>query len=186
MILTFSGCEYLLTCIKLFAPSRRQRVGGATTLSGPYSRIEVSLAHTTRRSHDYQTLVLLMSFFLSSISPIRAAAFVPAGLAIFLAGCGEAQKPQPAPQPPKVTVAKPIARTIVDQDEYVGRFVAVDSVEIRARVSGYLDKVHFQDGQYVKQGDILFTIDKRPFQNTFDQASANLETRKVQSRLCRS
>ncbi len=117
-----------------------------------------------------------MSFFLSSISPIRAAALAPAGLAIFLAGCGEAQKPQPAPQPPKVTVAKPIVRTIVDQDEYVGRFVAVDSVEIRARVSGYLDKVHFQDGQYVKQGDILFTIDKRSFQNTSAQASANLET----------
>ena len=117
-----------------------------------------------------------MSFFLNSISPIRAAALAPAGLAIFLAGCGETQKPQPAPQPPKVTVAKPIVRTIVDQDEYVGRFVAVDSVEIRARVSGYLDKVHFQDGQYVKQGDILFTIDKRSFQNTSAQASANLET----------
>ena len=117
-----------------------------------------------------------MSFFLSSISPIRAAALAPAGLAIFLAGCGETQKPQPAPQPPKVTVAKPIVRTIVNQDEYVGRFVAVNSVEIRARVSGYLDKVHFQDGQYVKQGDILFTIDKRSFQNTSAQASANLET----------
>ena len=50
----------------------------------------------------------------------------------------------------------------------------VDSVEVRARVSGYLDKVHFQDGQMVKQGDLLFTIDKRPFQNTLDQARANL------------
>jgi membrane fusion protein, multidrug efflux system len=117
-----------------------------------------------------------MSFALNLTSPIRAAALVPVGLAIVLAACGEAQKAQPAPQPPKVTVAKPIVRTIVDQDEYVGRFVAVDSVEIRARVSGYLDKVHFQDGQYVKQGDILFTIDKRPFQNTSAQASANLET----------
>jgi len=80
--------------------------------------------------------------------------------------------------PPKVTVARPVQRTIVDHDEYVGRFVPVESVEIRARVSGYLAKVHFQDGQYVKQGDILFTIDKRPFQNTFDQAAANLETAK--------
>jgi RND family efflux transporter MFP subunit len=97
-------------------------------------------------------------------------------LAVLLVGCGEGQKQQAAPPPARVTVAKPVARTIVDQDEYVGRFVAVDSVEIRARVSGYLDKVHFQDGQYVKQGDILFSIDKRPFQNTFDQATANLET----------
>ncbi len=94
-----------------------------------------------------------------------------------LAGCGEAQKPA-APPPPTVTVAKPVKRTIVDQDEYVGRFVAVDAVEVRARVSGYLDKVHFQDGQIVKQGDLLFTIDKRPFQNTLDQARANLELAK--------
>ena len=97
--------------------------------------------------------------------------------ASLLAGCGEAQK-QAAPPPPKVTVAKPIKRTIVDQDEYVGRFVPVDVVEIRARVSGYLDKLHFTDGQIVKQGDLLFTIDNRPYQNTLDQARANLETAK--------
>jgi RND family efflux transporter MFP subunit len=94
-----------------------------------------------------------------------------------LAGCGQGQQ-QAAPPPPKVTVAEPIKRTIVDQDEYVGRFVAVDFVEVRARVSGYLDKIHFQDGQTVKQGDLLFTIDKRPFQNTLDQARANLELAK--------
>ena len=91
-----------------------------------------------------------------------------------LAGCGQGQNQPAAPPPPKVTVAKPVVRTIVDQDEYVGRFVAVDVVEVRARVSGYLDKVHFQDGQAVKQGDLLFTIEKRPFQNTLDQARANL------------
>jgi multidrug efflux system membrane fusion protein len=99
-------------------------------------------------------------------------------LAGVLAGCGEGQRQQAAPPPPKVTVAKPALRTIVDQDEYVGRFVAVDVVEVRARVSGYLDKVHFTDGQIVKQGDLLFTVDKRPFQNTLDQARANLETAK--------
>ena len=105
------------------------------------------------------------------------AVVVLVGLAPVLAGCGESAK-QAAPPPPKVTVAKPVKRTIVDQDEYVGRFVAVDVVELRARVSGYLDKIYFQDGQIVKQGDLLFTIDKRPFQNTLDQARANLETAK--------
>jgi RND family efflux transporter MFP subunit len=63
---------------------------------------------------------------------------------------------------------------VIDMDEYVGRFVAVNSVEIRARVSGYLDQVHFTDGQMVKQGDLLFTVDKRPFATTLDQAKANL------------
>jgi len=90
-----------------------------------------------------------------------------------LAGCGECPK-SAAPPPPTVTVAKPAQRPVVDQDEYVGRFVAVNNVEVRARVSGYLDGIHFQDGQLVKQGDLLFTIDRRPFQNTLDQARANL------------
>ena len=95
------------------------------------------------------------------------------GLAPLLFGCGEAQK-QAAPPPPKVTVAKPVKRTIVDQDEYVGRFVAVESVEVRARVSGYLAGIHFQDGQIVKKGDLLFMIDRRPFEATLAQAQASL------------
>ncbi len=99
-------------------------------------------------------------------------------LASALAGCSEGPKTPPAPPPPNVTVAKPLKRTIVDQDEYVGRFVPVDMVEVRARVSGYLDAVHFEDGQMVKAGDLLFTIDKRPFQNTLDQAQANLAVAK--------
>ena len=101
-------------------------------------------------------------------------------LAPVLAACGERQQQQAAPPPPPaVTVAKPIKRAIVDQDEYVGRFVAVEAVEIRARVSGYLDKIHFTDGQIVKQGDLLFTIDRRPFENTLDQVRANLAQAKA-------
>ena len=110
-------------------------------------------------------------------SSTRALAAVAIALACLLTGCGQGQKQAAAP-PPKVTVAKPTQRTIVDQDEYVGRFVPVDVVEIRARVSGYLDRIHFIDGQILKQGDLLFTIDKRPFQNTLDQSRANLETAK--------
>jgi RND family efflux transporter MFP subunit len=63
---------------------------------------------------------------------------------------------------------------IADQDEYVGRFVAVESVEVRARVSGYLQAIHFQDGQIVKAGDLLFTIDRRPFKAALAQAQASL------------
>jgi len=95
-------------------------------------------------------------------------------LVLSIAGCGESQQPAPSPPPPAVTVAPPVKRNIVDYDEYVGRFVSIDAVEVRARVSGYLDHIRFVDGQLVKQGDLLFTIDKRPFQTALDQAKANL------------
>ena len=93
-----------------------------------------------------------------------------------LAGCGSNPAPaqNAAPPPPTVTIAKPEKRTIVDEDEYVGRFVAIDSVEVRSRLSGYLASVNFTDGQMVKKGDLLFTIDRRPFQVVLDQARANL------------
>ncbi|HXF54719.1 MAG TPA: efflux RND transporter periplasmic adaptor subunit [Hyphomicrobiaceae bacterium] len=97
-------------------------------------------------------------------------------LAVSLGSCGrdpQAQSGGPPPAP-QVTVAQPERRTITDREEYVGRFVAIDAVEVRARVSGYLEKVHFQDGQMVKQGDLLFTIDPRPFRNALDQARALL------------
>jgi len=94
-------------------------------------------------------------------------------LAATLAACEQHQQAA-APPDPAVTVASPTRKTVVDQDEYVGRFVAVDSVDIRARVTGYLDRVHFTDGQMVKQGDLLFTIDPRPFQTALDQAKATL------------
>jgi RND family efflux transporter MFP subunit len=115
--------------------------------------------------------------FLPSIRLVRRIAVCATAVA-FLAACERNEQQASSPPPPAVTVAKPVKRTIVDYDEYVGRFVAVDSVEIRARVSGYLDSVDFKDGQIVKQGDLLFTIDRRPFQNTLDQARANLEQAK--------
>lgn len=102
-------------------------------------------------------------------------------LALTLGGCEEPQSKAQAtpPPPPQVTVAMPVRRMIADADEYVGRFVAVDSVEVRARVSGYLEAIHFTDGQMVKKGDILFTIDRRPFQAALDQANANLAQAKA-------
>ena len=106
-----------------------------------------------------------------NLVPARVACLI---VILALAGCGEGAPKQAAPPPPAVTVAKPTKQTVTDYDEYVGRFVSVDMVEMRARVSGYLEKIGFQDGQLVKQGDLLFTIDRRPFETTVAQTKAQL------------
>ncbi len=103
--------------------------------------------------------------------------FVLSFVAAFLAGPALAQGPAAAP--PSVTVAKPVTKDITEWDDFIGRFEAVDQVEIRARVSGYLDKVHFQDGALVKVGDPLFTIDKRPYQAALEEAEANVASAQV-------
>jgi RND family efflux transporter MFP subunit len=94
--------------------------------------------------------------------------------ACVLAGCSQGHEQKAAAPPPTVTVAKAVQRTVVDEDEYVGRFVAVDSVEVRSRLSGYLAAIHFTDGQMVKKGDLLFTIDRRPFEIVLQRMRANL------------
>ena len=100
--------------------------------------------------------------------------------ALALSACGQPVAQQSGPPPaPQVTVANPASRTVNDHDEYVGRFLAIDEVNLRARVSGYLDKIHFTDGQRVKEGDLLFTIDQRPFKIALDQAKANLAQAKA-------
>ncbi|WP_375230077.1 efflux RND transporter periplasmic adaptor subunit [Roseobacter sp. S98] len=76
--------------------------------------------------------------------------------------------------PPVVTVAKPVVKQIVEDDEFVGRFGASGEVNVRARVSGFLDKVHFVDGSLVEQGQLLFTIDQRQFQTAVRQARAQI------------
>ena len=85
----------------------------------------------------------------------------------------------PPNTPPPVTVAKPVVKDIREWDEFIGRFEAVDEVEVRARVSGYLDKVHFRDGAIVKAGDLLFTIDQRPYRTTLQEAEATLASTKA-------
>ncbi len=81
--------------------------------------------------------------------------------------------------PPPVTVAKPVMRDVVDSDDFVGRFEAVDEVSIRARVGGYLQEVHFTDGALVKKGDLLFVIDQRPYLIAAAEANAQLEVAKA-------
>ncbi|MEM6482204.1 MAG: efflux RND transporter periplasmic adaptor subunit, partial [Pseudomonadota bacterium] len=81
-----------------------------------------------------------------------------------------------------VEVAQPLVRTIVDWDEYTGRFEAVQRVEIRPRVSGYIEEINFRDGQLVQKGDLLMKIDQRPFQTTLDSATAQLAAARAAQR----
>jgi RND family efflux transporter MFP subunit len=81
---------------------------------------------------------------------------------------------QNAAPPPPVTVSAPLQRDIIEWDEFTGQFAAVDYVEIRARVSGYLAEIHFRDGDMVKKGDLLFVIDPRPFEIARDSAQAQI------------
>ena len=99
-------------------------------------------------------------------------------------GSGLAQ-PGPAQAPP-VTVAKPVVKDIIERTDFIGRFEAIDQVDIRARVSGYLDKVHFQDGTFVKAGDLLFTIDPRPYRNALEQAQSAVTSSQVRLEFAQS
>lgn len=103
----------------------------------------------------------------------RALAALPAAL-LLLAACDDKAPNQAAAPPPPVTVAKPVVKNIVEGDEFTGRFDAVASVDVRARVGGYLEAVRFKDGSIVKEGDLLFVIDRRPYQAALAQAEAQV------------
>ena len=103
-----------------------------------------------------------------------------------LSSCQRAQqKSNAAPPPPPVTVAKALSTEITEWDEFIGRLAAPESVEIRARVSGYLAEIHFQEGSDVKAGDLLFTIDRRPYQAVVDRTQADVERAQVRLELAK-
>src|SRR6059058_6106340 len=93
---------------------------------------------------------------------------------LLVAGCGKRASKTASP-PPVVSVVQPIEREVIEWDDYIGRLESPETVEVRARVNGYLDKVHFKEGKEVKKGDLLFTIDRRPYQAEFDHADAEYE-----------
>ena len=110
----------------------------------------------------------------------RAAALAAPFMCV--ASCGKAADPA-QPPPPGIEVAEVLSRKITDWDEYIGRFQAVDTVEVRPRVSGYIDRVLFREGQPVKQGDTLIVIDPRPYQADFERAKADRELAKSKREL---
>src|ERR1700676_1978390 len=96
------------------------------------------------------------------------------GLCLGLAGCARAPSEAPAPAPVPVTVSYPVEREVTDYADFTARTAAVDSVEVRSHVWGYLDKVNFKEGALVKKGDVLFELDPRPYQALLNQAKAKV------------
>jgi RND family efflux transporter MFP subunit len=92
-------------------------------------------------------------------------------VALVLSSCSN--RPASAPPPPKLKVVQPLVREITEWDEFTARLDAVESVEVRPRVGGFLESIHFQDGAIVKQGDLLFSIDHRPYSATLRRAEAD-------------
>lgn len=109
------------------------------------------------------------------LPPMRSGlAWLGLALTLVLTGCNEETASEAPAAPPAVSVAQPLEREITDWDEFTGRFVPVERVELRARVSGTLESVEFTGGQLVREGDVLFRIDARPFQTVVAEAEARL------------
>src|SRR5712672_3502271 len=108
-----------------------------------------------------------------------------AALALSLSGCGDKPPQQPAAGPPPVTVAQPTKRTVTDWDEFTGRFEAVEEVQVRARVGGFVTNVEFKDGDMVHAGDLLYIIDPRPFEAVAEQADGQLSDARAKAELAK-
>src|SRR6266852_5199485 len=107
-------------------------------------------------------------------STFLASSALVLGFCLALTGCARAPSEAPAAAPIPVTVSYPVERDVTDYADFTARIAAVDSVEVRAHVWGYLDKVNFKEGALVKKGDVLFELDPRPYQALLNQAIAKV------------
>jgi RND family efflux transporter MFP subunit len=117
---------------------------------------------------------------MKNCSPSRVGSALVLGLCLGAMGCARAPSGAPPAAPLSVTVSYPVERDVTDYADFTARIAAVDSVEVRAHVWGYLQKVNFTEGALVKKGDILFALDPRPYQATLDQAKAKVDQDEAQ------
>jgi multidrug efflux system membrane fusion protein len=118
-------------------------------------------------------------------APLATLAF-SALLPAIIAACSSEAAPPAMPPPPDVSVATVLTKHVRQWDEFTGRVAAVETVELRPRVSGYVQEVAYREGQDIRKGDLLFVIDPRPYQAALDQALANLERARAEQRLAQT
>src|SRR5262249_61317577 len=111
--------------------------------------------------------------FINRYAIVRRVVSVALVVAVGLAGCSKEQ-PAKATKNPRVIVTTPITDTVIDYQDFTGRLDAIPTVDIRARVTGYVTEAPFKEGDVVKKGQLLFQIDKRPYQADLNQAISNL------------
>src|SRR5438105_817169 len=104
------------------------------------------------------------------------------GSCLGLSGCSHTSEEGPGKQPPKVTVSYPLEREVTDYQDYTGRTAAVDSVQVQARVSGYLEKIYFKEGAEVAEGAVLYEIDQRPYKAASEYAKAQVAANEAQAK----
>jgi multidrug efflux system membrane fusion protein len=148
----------------------------AASIDRSKSAEEIPLSATEKSERLAQNVV----FDIRSLRDFRPLIVL---LAITLSGCGD-KPPQPAAAAaPPVTVAQPTKRTVTDWDEFTGRFEAVEEVQVRARVGGFVTSVEFRDGAFVNTGDLLYVIDPRPFEAVAEQADGQLSDARARAEL---
>src|SRR3982074_2471942 len=132
-----------------------------------------------------RTLVPYRHYLLASL---RAGLFTVAMIvmATVITACGNSQAEAPPPPPPEVDAAQVVTKSVRQWDEFTGRIAAIGAVDIRPRVSGYIDRIAFKEGDMVKAGDLLFVIDPRPYRATYDSAVAQLERARASAKLAES
>jgi RND family efflux transporter MFP subunit len=119
-----------------------------------------------------------------ALSRAAGAALVLTLVVVLASGC--APQAAPAPQAPQVSVAEVLQRDVTDWDEFTGRTEAIESVDVRPRVSGYIERVAFAEGSIVRKGDLLFVIDPRPYRAELDRAEAELVRAQANAELARN
>src|SRR5580765_522415 len=103
------------------------------------------------------------------------------GLSVCVTGCWSSSKASQGEKPTPIQVSHPVEREVTDYSDLTGRTAAIDSVEVRARVWGYIDKVNFKEGKLVDKGDVLFEIDPRSYKAALVQSEGNLASAKAKA-----